>query len=138
MRAPILALALVLATTAAAQEPLAGAWTATEAERNGAPAPELLGHRLSLADGEFEIAGTDGAMIYAGTYRLDPTADPSAIDFVNTEGEAAGVTWAGIWRADADTLTIVDNAPDPTRPRPTEFAAPANSGYVMLTFQRDR
>jgi uncharacterized protein (TIGR03067 family) len=135
MRALLAALSMI-ATAAAAQEPLQGAWTALEAERNGAAAPDLVGHRLRFDGEAFEIAGPDGAPIYAGSFRTDPAAEPAAIDFVNTAGEAAGVTWAGIWRLDGTTLTIVDNAPDPSRPRPADFAAPAASGYVMVTFRR--
>ena len=47
------------------------------------------------------------------------------------------MTWAGIWQVDGGTLTIVDNALDPSRPRPSDFAAPAGSGYVMVVFERD-
>ena len=139
MRAAILALALGLITAPlAAQEALLdGTWTAIEAERNGAPAPDVVGHRLSIAGEAFEIVAPDGAPVYAGTVRVDPATEPAEIDFVNTAGEAAGVTWAGIWRLDGTTLTTVDNAPDPSRPRPAAFAAPTGSGYVMVVFERD-
>ena len=138
MRAPILAMALTLsATLATAQEsPLAGTWTATDAERDGAPANDLVGHRLIFAGETFEIVGADGDLVYAGTTRIDPATEPPAIDFVNTEGEATGVTWEGIWRLDDPALVITDNAPDPSRPRPADFVAPAGSGYVKVIFAR--
>jgi uncharacterized protein (TIGR03067 family) len=139
MRAPMLGLALgLLATAAVAEERLAGSWTATDAERNGAPANDLVGHRLTFAGERFEIVGADGRLVYAGTTRIDPAVEPPAIDFVNTEGEAKGVTWQGIWRLDDPALVITDNAPDPSRPRPTDFVAPAGSGYVKVIFAPDR
>jgi uncharacterized protein (TIGR03067 family) len=95
---------------------------------------DVVGHRLTVADDRFQIVEPDGALVYGGTFRVDPAAVPPAIDFVNTEGEAAGVTWAGIWRLDETGLVIADNAPDPSRPRPTGFGAPAGSGYIMVTF----
>ena len=93
------------------------------------------GKRWSEGD-TFDIVKPDGVLVYAGTFRSDPSAEPHEIDFANTEGEAAGTDWAGIWRLDGETLTIVDNAPDPTRPRPAAFAAPAGSGYILVVFER--
>jgi uncharacterized protein (TIGR03067 family) len=137
MRMMLFVLGLI-ATTAVAQEaPVAGVWTAIEAERNGAPAPDVIGHRLTFEGGDFRIVKADGTLVYAGSFRVDPAAEPPAIDFVNVEGQAAGVTWAGIWQSDDHGLTIVDNAPDPDRPRPTSFAAPTGSGYILLVFERN-
>lgn len=138
MRASLLAIGLagLLATAALAEEPFEGRWTAVSAERDGASAPDLLGHRLSFDGDAFSIVDAEGARVFAGTYAADPGADPATIDFANVEGEAAGTDWAGIWRHDGGTLTIVDNAPDPARPRPSGFSAPAGSGYVMLVFVR--
>lgn len=137
MRLTLLAAALgMIAVAATAQEPpLAGAWRAVDAEQDGAPAPQLIGHKLSFDGAGFEIVRPDGTMVYQGTFGVDPAAQPAAIDFANTAGLAAGVTWAGIWKRDGATLTIIDNAPDPGKPRPTAFDAPAGSGYVMLVFE---
>jgi uncharacterized protein (TIGR03067 family) len=135
MKAFLLPLAAILAACTAGAEPgLDGTWRAVEAERDGAPAADLVGHRLTFDDGRFSIVGADGAPIYAGTWSADPAAAPPAIDFVNDAGEAAGVTWLGIYRIAEGRLTTVDNAPDPARPRPAELAAPAGSGYVMIVF----
>ncbi len=138
MRLSVLALVLGLfATEALAQESsLAGAWTAVQAERDGAPATDVVGHRLTFERGTFEIAKPDGEQVYAGTFQSDLSVEPHAVDFTNTQGAAAGTDWAGIWRLDGTTLTIVDNAPDPSRPRPTDFAAPAGSGHIVVVFER--
>lgn len=116
---------------------LDGAWRATSAERNGAPAPDLIGHLLVLSDATFELVDEAGVVLYDGRFTVNPTSEPAQIDFVNLRGDAAGQTWLGIWARDGGTLEIVDNAPDPARPRPETFAAPAGSGLVAVTFARE-
>jgi uncharacterized protein (TIGR03067 family) len=116
---------------------LDGAWTAVSAERNGKPADELKGHRLTFAGDTFVIE-RDGKTIYKGTFKTDPAKKPAQIDFQNTEGEAKGKTWRGIYLLEGDTLKTVDNAPDTAKPRPAQFATKPNSGHVMLTFKRAR
>jgi uncharacterized protein (TIGR03067 family) len=140
MREIALMLMLGIATPALADPAqvagLAGTWTAAKAERDGAPAPELVGHRLVFEADRYSIAGADGKPLYAGTYRVDASADPPSIDFFGKTSEGADATWEGIYRLDGDSLTIVDDAPDPAKGRPAELAAPAGSGYVLLDFER--
>jgi hypothetical protein len=47
---------------------LGGAWTAVEAERDGATAQEIVGHRLEFADNRFRIS-VGNNLVYAGTCR---------------------------------------------------------------------
>lgn len=137
MRGLILAVALA-APAAAAEAPalLTGSWTAIEAQRDGAEAPELVGHRLVLEGEGFRILAANGELLYAGRYAADATARPARIDFVQEAGAAQGQTWEGIWRLEGDRLTIVDDAPDPAKGRPVDFAAGKGSGRVMLVFRR--
>jgi uncharacterized protein (TIGR03067 family) len=113
---------------------LDGTWTAVSAERNGASAPDVVGHKLAFSGNTFAIT-RDGKTLFAGTYTADLAAQPARIDFVNTEATLRG-TWKGIARRDGGTLRICDNAPDMTKPRPSAFAAPAGSGYVCIAFAR--
>lgn len=134
-----LILAAVLAAPAAAADApaaLTGSWTAVEAQRDGAEAPELIGHRLVLEAQAFRILAADGKPLYAGRYAVDAAARPARIDFVQEAGEAKGQTWEGIWRIDGERLTIVDDAPDPAKARPTDFGTEKGSGYVMVVFRR--
>src|SRR5687767_16006711 len=114
---------------------LDGTWVAASAERNGKPADELKGHRLTFAGDTFVIE-RDGKMLYKGTFKADPAKKPAQIDFRNREGEAKGQTWRGIYRLEGDTLKTNDNAPDTKKPRPTQFTTTPDSGHVMLTFRR--
>jgi uncharacterized protein (TIGR03067 family) len=132
-------LSLGLATSGCAGDPatdrakLQGQWRAVAAERNGAPAPELAGHELTFAGDRFRIT-RDGRPLYGGTYTIDPTAQPSRIDFDQHEGAELRGTWKGIYRLDGGRLEIVDNAPDMGKPAPTRFAAGPGSGYVLVRF----
>ena len=126
----------LLAACAAETQPsrLDGAWTAVSAERNGAAASDVVGHRLAFSGNTFAITG-GGRKVFGGTYAADFGKQPAEIDFVNTEAALRG-TWKGILRLDGATLRICDNAPDMTKPRPSTFAAPAGSGYVCIAFAR--
>jgi uncharacterized protein (TIGR03067 family) len=117
---------------------LRGTWTATKAVREGQAADDVVGHRLSFDGGRFQIQTKEGKTAYAGTFRVDASAKPAAIDFEHTEGELKGKAWKGIYALDGDTLTICDNAPDVTKGRPTAFESKSGSGYVLVTLQRAR
>ena len=69
-----------------AQKQLQGTWTATQAERDGQAADDVVGHRLSLTGNRFHIQSEDSTPLYAGTVRVEPSATPAAIDFEHTEG----------------------------------------------------
>jgi uncharacterized protein (TIGR03067 family) len=115
---------------------LQGTWTATQAERDGRAADDVVGHRLSLTGNRFQIQSKDGKPLYAGTVRVDPSAKPAAIDFEHTDGALKGKAWKGIYALDGDTLTICDNAPNLNKGRPAAFEAKSGSGYVLITFER--
>jgi uncharacterized protein (TIGR03067 family) len=135
----ILATALVPASAKQAedaQKKLQGTWTATKAERNGKPAEDVVGHRLTITGNRFKIQSKDGKPLYEGTFRLDPSAKPAAFDFEHTEGALKGKMWKGIYVLDGDTLTTCDNGPDLDKGRPAAFEAKAGSGYILITFKR--
>jgi uncharacterized protein (TIGR03067 family) len=126
----------LLQGTVDAEKRLQGSWIAVRAERDGKPADDVVGHRLSLTAGRFQIQTKDGKTLNAGTIRVDPGAKPAAIDFQHTEGALKGRVWKGIYAVDGDTLTICDNAPNPDKDRPASFEAESGSGYVLITFGR--
>jgi uncharacterized protein (TIGR03067 family) len=123
-------------STDEAHKKLVGVWTATQAEREGKAADDVVGNRLSLTGNRFQIQSTDGKPLYAGTVRVDPSAKPAAIDFEHTEGALKGKAWKGIYALSGDRLTICDNAPNLDKGRPAAFEAKSGSGYVLVTFRR--
>ena len=48
-----------------------------------------------LTGNRFQIQSEDGKPLYAGTVRVDPSAQPAAIDFEHTEGASNGEGVAG-------------------------------------------
>ncbi len=132
----ILALPAPADTAEEAQKKLQGTWEATTAERDGKPAADVVGHRLTFSGAKFEIESKDGKLVYAGTFRVDPGAKPASVDFEHSEGALKGKVWKAIYSLDGDTLKTCDNAPDTEKPRPTAFEAKSGSGYVLITFKR--
>lgn len=129
-------LALLLTPLHAADAPpLEGAWLAVSAERDGKPYPAIKGHILTFKGDAFTITLKE-KVLYEGTIKLDASAKPPAIDFIQTAGIDKGKTWKGIYSLDKDTLTIADNSPDVTKPRPTELKS--QPGTFLGTFQRKR
>ena len=116
------------------QARLQGTWQAVAAERDGAPAPDLVGHRLAFTKDRFQIT-REGKLLYGGTYTDDPSAQPTRIAFHQEEGATRRGEWRGIYRFDADRLEIIDNADDMTKPPPTRFITEPGSGYVLVRFE---
>ena len=114
---------------------LLGPWAAVSAERNGRAAEDLKGHELTFAGDRFTIR-SKGKVLYQGSYRVEPSKKPAAIDFTHTEGEAKGKTWLGIYLLEGSGLKICDNADDPGKGRPAAFVTEPGSGRVLVNFTR--
>ena len=113
---------------------LQGTWQAVAAERNGAPAPDVVGHRLVFTKDRFQIT-REGKLLYSGTYAADASVQPARINFRQEEGSTLRGEWKGIYRFEAGRLEIIDNAVDMSKPAPTQFVTAPGSGYVLLRFE---
>jgi uncharacterized protein (TIGR03067 family) len=113
---------------------LQGTWQAVAAERNGAPAPDVVGHRLVFTKDRFQIT-REGKLLYGGTYAADASVQPARINFRQEEGSTLRGEWKGIYRFEAGRLEIIDNAVDMSKPAPTQFVTAPGSGYVLLRFE---
>jgi uncharacterized protein (TIGR03067 family) len=78
-------------------EALQGTWAVVSAERNGKAANDVKGHQLSFAGDNFTIKNKDGKLVYEGTYQVDASKKPMAIDFKHTGDALKGKTWKGIF-----------------------------------------
>ena len=119
-----------------AEKKLRGSWAATKAERDGKAVDDVVGNRLVFTGNRFQIQSKDGKALYAGTFRVNPSAKPAAIDFEHTEGVFKGKTWEGIYVLEGDTLRTCDNAPDLAMDRPAAFETKSKSGSALITFTR--
>jgi uncharacterized protein (TIGR03067 family) len=142
MRLRFVMLVMIASLTASApgadaqeKDGLLGTWVAVSAERNGRAAEDLEGHELTFAGDRFTIR-SKGKVLYQGSYRVEPSKKPAAIDFTHTEGEAKGKTWLGIYLLEGSGLKICDNADDPGKGRPAAFVTEPGSGRVLVNFTR--
>lgn len=115
-----------------------GTWRATDATLAGAPALQIVGGRLSFMGDRFQIT-KGGEVRYGGTYRTDSAAAPPKIDLDQHETETLAGVWLGIYELalDGNQLTIIDNAPDRTRPRPESFDEATEAGRILVRFTRE-
>ena len=116
---------------------LNGTWIAIALERDG----ENLGEKqvkelklqLTLKDGDYTVK-IDGKVIDTGTAKVDPTKKPKTVDIFPSQGEDKGKTIQGIYEVDGDTFR---ECLDPRgKGRPTAFATKADSGQVLIVYQR--
>src|SRR5262245_53683682 len=119
-------------------ERLAGTWRLASAVEDGKPVPEneLKKTRLVTKGDTFLIEG-DAALgtSPAGTFRIDPTKSPKAVDSLRRKGPHKGETVRGIYEIiDADTKWA-SGAP-PGKPRPEAFESRPGSGHLLQVWKR--
>ena len=78
-----------------------------------------------------------GATVETSTFKIDPAKSPKAIDFTYTTGFLKGKTFKGIYKIEGDDLTICRGL-SPDTERPDEFAAPVDSGLVLVVWKRSK
>jgi len=113
----------------------AGTWRVTAIEADGKPAADDRDIVVvNAADGTWRLL-VDGVQINAGKSSIDPTATPAEIDLEVTEGDGTGNTLRGIYAFPADDVRVLCfRGGDGWRPQ--EFAAPQNSGAILVHFER--
>ena len=72
----------------------------------------------------------------ASTFRLDPSANPKAIDITHQGEPRKGKTDLAIYELNGDTLRICYGPLDGKRP--TEFTARANSDHLIVVYRRSQ
>jgi uncharacterized protein (TIGR03067 family) len=113
-----------------------GTWKQISYERDGIKEPldEQGWHPTVTFIGDtFVVTLADGSIPIKGTYRLDPTKEPKALDLTDTFGADAGKTFLAIYSLEGDRLTFC--AADEGQERPTEFAT--RPGLVLRVSQRE-
>ncbi len=116
---------------------LQGTWQVTAGVSDGKPIPkdQLERMKIVFAGEKMSLFPPDGKKALESTFVVDSSKEPKAIDTTRAEGGARGKTANGIYELDGDTLKLCL----PVRldkERPTAFAAPENSGQVLLTLKR--
>ena len=118
---------------------LQGVWEQVGFEENGvAGAPDSIegatGALTTIRGDHFSVRGKDGRLLLEGTFSLDSSQTPKAIDWMDAIGPDAGKRLLAIYRLEGDRFTFV--AADPGMPRPRAFHTEA--GQTMRAFIRKR
>jgi uncharacterized protein (TIGR03067 family) len=99
------------------------------------PAEQTKGGELVVLDDVYR--SKLGATAEASTFKIDATQSPKAIDFTFTSGFSKGKTIKGIYKIDGGDLTICRGLSPETK-RPEEFAAPLDSGLMLVVWKRSK
>lgn len=117
------------------QEAFQGTWVVVTAERDGkqAPASDLKHMKLVIDGDHFTFHGPNGEE--AGTFKLDPTTSPKAIDVMPTSGPDKGKIVLGIYELDGTERHRACFA-SPGKDRPKAFSAGAGSGNELYEMKQ--
>jgi RNA polymerase sigma-70 factor (ECF subfamily) len=119
-------------------EKFQGTWKTVSVERDGEPVvpeEELKDLKLYIT-GDKRVLKVREAVRSQGTYKLDPTKSPKAIDITVSEGPLQGQTVYGIYEIDGDTQKICLTLEGKERPK--EFKSTPGSGHLLQVFQREK
>jgi uncharacterized protein (TIGR03067 family) len=114
---------------------LQGTWRQIECEASGIknPPEEYGPQPISIFTGNsFVVRRVDGSLVIKGTFTLDPTQHPKAIDWTDTYGADAGKTFPAIYTLDERHFIFC--ASDDDQPRPTGFRT--QNGQVLRILRR--
>jgi uncharacterized protein (TIGR03067 family) len=122
------------------QEALQGTWRAVSSEQGGKDqGEEAKEHTLIFDKDTFTVKRGD-QVIVKGTFKLDPSKKPRAIDMTVTEGgrdDDKGKEAHGIYELDKGTLKWCTSMPG-VEGRPKEFATKEGTGDLLVTLKKDK
>ena len=117
-------------------EKFQGTWRQIAHERDGvADPPKERGWepRVTFTGDTFVVTLADGSTPIKGTFKVDPTREPKALDLTDTFGADAGKTFLAIYALEGDRLIFC--AADARQERPTDFRT--QPGQDLRVSQRE-
>jgi uncharacterized protein (TIGR03067 family) len=122
------------------QDALQGAWRAVSSETGGKDQTEQFKDHLLVFEGvTFALKKGDDVGL-KGTFKLDPSKEPRAIDITITEGGQdgdKGKVLHGIYELGKGTLKWCTAGPDGTD-RPTEFSTKEGINHMLVTLKKEK
>jgi uncharacterized protein (TIGR03067 family) len=109
-----------------------GTWVVVSAEREGQPLDDIKDDKVTFSGDKMTIKTK--MRDQEGTFKLDPTKKPKAIDIKPSEGSEKGQTIQGIYSLEGDRLKFCFARDG--KERPSEFATKAGSGLMMVELKR--
>jgi uncharacterized protein (TIGR03067 family) len=114
-----------------------GVWTTTSFRRDGKDADDAVARSITrTVDGDHVVWKRNGKSFSGSTILLDPTADPKTIDVLSDGDPAREKRVRGIYKLEADRLTICTS--DPGSPRPKDFKAEKEDHQTLMVFTREK
>ncbi len=125
-----------LTTAQDKKDPTAAKWVVESVTRDGVAVDALKGASREHADGKYTLTPVAGskAQPTTGTYAIDTSKSPAAIDMKPKGGTYDGKTLLGIVKVDGETLTIA--FAEPGKDRPTRFESAVGSGVVVAVHKK--
>jgi len=137
-------LGLVLAAAASPQDAdadlkkLQGEWIMASLEYDGQASPEenVKRFRRKVDGAKYTVTITKGDDVQTvkGSFKLDPSKKPKAVDVTTKDGEGNEITILGIYELDGDTHKVCMAPKD--QPRPTDFNSSEGSGRTVIVWKR--
>jgi uncharacterized protein (TIGR03067 family) len=122
------------------KEALQGAWRPVSAEQGGKDHTEGAKEHLLVFEKDTFTVKKGDEVIIKGTFQLDPSQKPKAIDMTITEAKKDGDTGKevhGIYELDKGTLRWCTAEPGGTD-RPKEFATQEGTRHMLLTLKKEK
>ncbi len=112
-----------------------GTWAVASMEREGRrTGAEIVAEITRVVDGEHVTWKRVGKPFAGTTVKLDPSANPKAIDVTPDGGGSRDKPVLGIYKLDGDSLTIC--MADADLPRPVGFSSAKGSKQTLMVFRR--
>jgi uncharacterized protein (TIGR03067 family) len=122
-------------------EKLQGTWTVTNLRYNGKDFPTEGKNVIKFVFNGDQVTVEGDKSVqkeYAKlAWKLDPNAQPLAVDMTITSGIQRDAVIEGIYKVKDDELTVCAKVFG-TKERPTQFDSPAGASVVLLVLKRDK
>ena len=120
------------------KEQLQGTWTAVSGESEGKENAEAKEHVMVFDGDKFTVKRGDKVMVQ-GTFKIDASKSPKAMDMNITEGpeDVKGKTAHAIYELKGDELTWCVTHPGDGE-RPEKFATKEGAKQMLIKFKREK
>ena len=122
------------------REALQGAWKVVSSEAGGKDQTEQFKDHLLVFEGDTFALKKGDAVGLKGTFKLDPSKKPGAIDMTITEGGQEGdngKVLPGIYELGKGTLKWCTAEPGGTD-RPKEFSTTEGVNHMLVTLKKEK
>jgi uncharacterized protein (TIGR03067 family) len=118
----------------AATKDFEGTWLPLSAEFAGEKYPDQILKTMKMVLKDENYTVWVGDQIDEGTWKIDTSKSPKAMDIKGTNGPNKGKTFLTIYDLDKDTLRVCYDLGG--KERPTEFATKAKTQLFLVTYKR--